>query len=47
MLNNRIQTAIRFPPNLYEQLKREAEQLGISINALVCIRLAETKEEKE
>ena len=41
MMADRTKTTIRFPPELLEDLKKEAEKLGISVNALINIKLAE------
>lgn len=40
-------TTIRFPPELLDKLKEEAKRLGISVNALINIRLAEQNKSKE
>ena len=42
----RQKTTVRFPPELLEALRKEAEKLGISVNALISMRLAE-KEKKD
>lgn len=36
MKENVIQTQIRLPANIYAEVKREAEELGVSINAHLC-----------
>ncbi|MCI7129622.1 MAG: hypothetical protein MSA09_03490 [Lachnospiraceae bacterium] len=33
---NVVQTQIRLPDNIYEEVKQEAEELGVSINAHLC-----------
>lgn len=35
----RKQITLRFPEELYQQLQREAERMGISVNALISIIL--------
>lgn len=39
----REQTTIRLPPELKEQLQREADQKGISLNALLLMILSEER----
>ncbi|WP_270361409.1 toxin-antitoxin system HicB family antitoxin [Limosilactobacillus mucosae] len=35
----RKQITLRFPKELYQQLQKEAERMGISVNALISIIL--------
>ena len=35
----RKQITLRFPEELYQQLRQEAERMGISVNALISIIL--------
>ena len=34
--NNIIQTQIRLPEKLHTEVKKEAEELGVSLNAHIC-----------
>lgn len=36
---DKIALNVRFPPELHQALAAEAERLGISINALLCVLL--------
>ena len=46
MLAKRIQTAIRLPPELLEELKKEAKEAGVTVNALISLRLGGKGEKK-
>lgn len=42
-----IQTTIRMPEKLYQKLKEEAKEMGVSVNSLMITRLHEVRKESE
>lgn len=42
----KIALNVRFPPELHAALKAEADRLGISINALMCVVLDQWRHQR-